>query len=284
MNTLPTAYLGSTRRYIGAVDPSNPRLVAAAQALYDDLAGNGCRQASLPVVSDFQSAWIAAGGTLPQDTGGRSPIDGFYGDHTAAALRQLYPDADPGCVGTTGGGGSAPPRPTPLTVLPATNWLSLSSISTTMALHPWWTAIFLGVAVAATYVNWKKTKRRGGGRRKVRRPTRRRARARRVVRRGRRRRNPSEKRTSFRTARDYPAKYRLHWGGRGGHFNLEFSSRRKAIQWAIQNKGRNTRDPLLQQNLAARGTEKWNTIGRINLDDGTVIYKSFAMHRRESRR
>ena len=189
MNTLPSVYVSSrfvgAPRMVGAVDPSNPRLVAAAQALYDSLNANGCQQSSQSVVSDFQSAWIAAGGTLPQDSGGRSPIDGYYGANTAAALQQIYSDAIAGCVGAApGGGGGA----TPLSVLPATNWLSLSSISTTMSLHPWWTALFFGAVIAATYVNWGKLKKRhAGGRRKTRRPARRRARARRV-RRGRRRR------------------------------------------------------------------------------------------------
>jgi hypothetical protein len=192
MNALPALYVSSRfvaapQRYVGAVDPSNPRLVAAAQALYDSLNTNGCTNGFDQTTKDFQAAWIAAGGTLPQDTGGRSPIDGYYGPNTAGALRQLYPDAVAGCVGAAPGP-SPSPGPTPLTVLPGTNWLSISSISTTMAQHPWLTALFLGAAVAVTYVNWKKTKRRhSGSRRKARRPVRRRARARRV-RRGRRRR------------------------------------------------------------------------------------------------
>ena len=201
MNTLPAKYANSDRRfvsapqrrYVGAVDPSNPRLVATAQALYDYLNTNGCQQTSVPVVSDFQSAWLAAGGTLPQDTGGRSPIDGYYGANTAAALQQLFPDAVAGCVGPS----PAVTPPTPLTVLPATNWLSISSISTTMSQHPWLTALFLSAVVAATYVNWGKTMRRHKrGRKRTRRPLRRRARARRMRRisrnrRGKRRRNPS---------------------------------------------------------------------------------------------
>jgi hypothetical protein len=197
MNTLPSLYVHSrfvgdlpSIRTIGAVDLTDSTLTSMAQTLNDYLNANGCQQASLQVVSDFQAAWISAGGTLPQDSGGRSPVDGYYGPNTAAALRQLYPNAVAGCVGRAPG--PTPSPPIPLTVLPSTNWLSISSVSTTMAQHPWLTALFFGVAIAATYVNWGKMRRRSyrhsRPKSRLRKPRGRRRSLRRLRRRSRRRR------------------------------------------------------------------------------------------------
>ncbi len=99
---------------LGAVDLTNADLMAAAQSLYDWLGTNGCQVAVVPAVHAFQAAWIAAGGTLPNDSGGRSPVDGYYGANTAAALQQMFNDAPAGCVGAapSGGGPVAVTNPT----------------------------------------------------------------------------------------------------------------------------------------------------------------------------
>jgi hypothetical protein len=100
-------FLGCSRAYagmgaavgLGAVDWNDQTLIDVATALNDSLNANGCTQNKDPLVSAFQAAYIAAGGTIPQDSGGRSPIDGYYGNNTAAALTENFPDAVAGCVG-----------------------------------------------------------------------------------------------------------------------------------------------------------------------------------------
>jgi hypothetical protein len=83
---------------VGAVNLRSPSLLGAANNLYNYLQSNGCQNAFVSQVQAFQQAWISAGGTLPNDTGGRSPVDGLYGNNTASALRQIFPDAPGGCV------------------------------------------------------------------------------------------------------------------------------------------------------------------------------------------
>jgi hypothetical protein len=143
MNTLPTVYvprgagplvglvrgLGALpvlpgamgrRLGLGAVDLTNAALLAAGQTLHDALIASGCVNGFDTNTQAFQQAWINAGGTLPNDSGGRSPIDGYYGANTAAALAQMFPDAPAGCVGTSvpnPAGGAA--IPTGLTTAPA---------------------------------------------------------------------------------------------------------------------------------------------------------------------
>jgi hypothetical protein len=92
---------------LGEVDMTNLNLMSAAQALNDYLTTTGCSVAVIPQVQAFQQAWITAGGTLPNDTGGRSPVDGYYGANTAAALQLMFSGAPNGCVGAASGGAGA---------------------------------------------------------------------------------------------------------------------------------------------------------------------------------
>jgi LPXTG-motif cell wall-anchored protein len=86
---------------------------SAAGNLMTELQSAGCQPGFSQAVQDFQSAYVSAGGQLPNDSNGASGIDGLYGANTQAALQAVL-DAGPnqpgqtapvGCVGTGGGGG-----------------------------------------------------------------------------------------------------------------------------------------------------------------------------------
>ncbi len=199
MNTLPVRYVGAplvvptTTIQAGITDPI---LQDAANVLLSDLQTNGPQTSARSSVSAFQKAWNDSGGTTEHPS---LTVEGRYGTDTEGALNQALQAGGSGAVAPHAIAVAINPKPvtTPLTVLPATNWLSISSVTTAMSNHPWLTAIFLGTAVLVTYMNWEKKKRRqAGGRRRPRRTTRRRAR--RMTRRGRgkRQRNPSRKRTT----------------------------------------------------------------------------------------
>jgi|ERR1700690_174429 len=144
-----------------AADWTNAALVAAASALSANLAANGCQPSFVQEVSDFQSAYIAAGGTIPQDSGGRSPIDGLYGTNTSNALRESDPNAPAGCIGgatgasPTGGGGGGTALST--TGSSTTLFSSMFDGSSSFFGLPsgYWVLGLAGLAIAAVIVNPK---------------------------------------------------------------------------------------------------------------------------------
>ena len=159
------AGLGAPVGLGAAVDWTNQALIDAATALNDSLNANGCTQNSDPLVSAFQSAYIAAGGSIPLDSGGRSPIDGYYGNNTAAALRENFPNAVAGCVGAgysgvpTGGTALGPVVGSSAIINPAAGTIFSSMFDGSSAFFGlasgWWVLGLVGLAVAAVVVNPK---------------------------------------------------------------------------------------------------------------------------------
>jgi hypothetical protein len=94
---------------------TDPNLQNAAIALLDTLQSSGCPQGFDSDVQTFQQAYVNAGGVLPNDSGGRSGIDGLYGNNTSGALQATINansgnaalagfTAPPGCVAAASGG------------------------------------------------------------------------------------------------------------------------------------------------------------------------------------
>lgn len=138
---------------------SDAGVQAAAGALLSDLQSSGCTQGVDPTVLAFQQAYIAAGGSLPNDSDGSTGADGLYGANTQNALQAVLnagpnqpPQAAPaGCVGVapaSGGGGGTTPA-----VVPATTASSSSGMSSTT-----WLLIGAGVLGAGIigYAVYKK--------------------------------------------------------------------------------------------------------------------------------
>jgi hypothetical protein len=96
---------------VGAL--SDDAVQSAAGSLLTELQSSGCQPGFSATVQAFQTAYIAAGGNLPNDSDGSSGADGLYGNNTQAALQAVLnagPNQPPqqapaGCVGTAGGGG-----------------------------------------------------------------------------------------------------------------------------------------------------------------------------------
>lgn len=162
-------------------DLTNSDLQAAGDALANALATQGCQPQSLPVVRAFQQAWVNAGGQLPSDTGGRSPIDGYYGANTAAALGVLHSDAPDGCVGPASGSGGLQVPSTTVTPGPTAAGTGPTAIFASMmsspAQHPWmW--LLVGTGAVLLYQGAGKSYKRSSSHSR-RRPTKRRRRGRR---------------------------------------------------------------------------------------------------------
>jgi hypothetical protein len=203
---LPPSAIG-----LGAVDTTNANLMSAAQALYDYFQTTPCSVAVIPQVRAFQQAWIDAGGTLPNDTGGRSPIDGYYGANTAAALQQMFTGAPNGCVGAASGGTGPAPAVNPTPSVSNAAIMGQDPISyyfaDMMGGGPslWWTLGIVGVVAVVAAANPKAFKMYPGpgkrsrpkkGKKRAARPRKRsrkasKRRASRGGKRGKRRRNPS---------------------------------------------------------------------------------------------
>jgi hypothetical protein len=105
---------------------SDDAVQSAAGDLMTELQSSGCTAGFSQSVQTFQSAYVTAGGNLPNDSGGASGIDGLYGAHTQAALQAVL-DAGPnqpgqqapaGCIPASGGGGGNVVTPT--VVVPGT--------------------------------------------------------------------------------------------------------------------------------------------------------------------
>lgn len=192
---------------LGAADWTNAALIAAASALSANLAANGCQPVFVQEVHDFQQAYTDAGGVLPQDSGNRSPIDGLYGNNTAAALRESDPNAPAGCVGAGAAGGApAAGGGTALSTTPsgqATLFSSMFDGSSSFFGLPsgYWVLGLVGLAVAAVVINPKpgraaprrlsrKARSKRRGKRKAKRSKRGKRSARRGKKKSKRRRNP----------------------------------------------------------------------------------------------
>jgi hypothetical protein len=144
---------------IGFGDLTDQQLQNDAIALLDHLQSNGCTDGFDASVQTFQQSYVSAGGALPNDSGGRSGIDGLYGKNTAAALQAVM-NANPGnsaltnmtapagCVaaapgGAGGGGGN--------TVF--NNGQSATTVSTASMLPTWgWFAIGAAVIAGAAMI------------------------------------------------------------------------------------------------------------------------------------
>lgn len=100
---------------IGMGALSDDAVQAAAGALMTELSSSGCQQGYDATVAAFQTAFVAAGGTLPNDSNGGSGVDGLYGANTQAALQAVMnagPNQPPqqapaGCVSAAAGGGTS---------------------------------------------------------------------------------------------------------------------------------------------------------------------------------
>jgi hypothetical protein len=178
---------------IGFGDLTDSTLQSDAVVLLATLKDNGCPQNADADVQAFQSTYVNAGGSLPNDSNGSSGVDGLYGANTAAALQAVI-NANPsnsslanetapaGCVaaasgGSGGGGGSTT--------------FSTGQSASTMSLLPtwgWWTLGLAGlVGLGLVYESMKHhpAASSGGGRRTVRRARRAPSRRRKAIRRRR---------------------------------------------------------------------------------------------------
>jgi hypothetical protein len=130
---------------VGFGDLTDSTLQSDAVVLLATLKDNGCPPNADADVQAFQSAYISAGGSLPNDSNGSSGVDGLYGANTAAALQAVI-NANPnnsslanetapaGCVaaasgGSGGGGGSTTfstgQSASTMSLLPAWGWWTL---------------------------------------------------------------------------------------------------------------------------------------------------------------
>ena len=193
--TYPRALLAGPPRQLGmgAVNLQDAALQAAAQTLYTKLQQNGCQPVYDQDVFNFQQAFVSAGGVLPQDTGGRNPEDGLYGTNTSNALRQIYPDALPGCVGAASAI-TGPASAAVSTALGPSNPVSVYFADVMGGGQSlWWTLGIVGLVGIAVWADAKEKHKRRPSKRKSqrrpkRRPSNRRGRKGRKSRRGRRRR------------------------------------------------------------------------------------------------
>jgi len=188
---------------LGAVNLTDATLLATADALYTALQTRGCINGFDQLVQNFQQAWVAAGGTLPNDSGGRSGIDGLYGTNTSNALAQIYTDALPGCVGVAAVTG--PVSAAVSTALGAANPVSAYFADVMAGGNSLWATLGILGLVALGVVESKGGlhgfgKRRAAHKAKGKKRPKRRAprRGRRTARRGRRARGRGRRRTSKR--------------------------------------------------------------------------------------
>jgi hypothetical protein len=133
---------------------TDPNLQNAAIALLDTLQSNGCPPGFDSDVQGFQQAYVNAGGSLPNDSGGRSGIDGLYGNNTSAALQATINansgnaalagfTAPPGCVGAAPSGGT-----TPVVVVPGGS-TNTTTTTTTASMFSTATPWLVGAALLA---------------------------------------------------------------------------------------------------------------------------------------
>lgn len=137
---------------------TDSNLQNAAIALLDNLQSNGCPPGFDSDVQTFQQAYVNAGGALPNDSGGRSGIDGLYGNNTSSALQATINansgsaalagfTAPPGCVGVApsgggGGGGGATSNTSTTTTTSTASFVSAIP-------GGWWTVAAVAAVGAA---------------------------------------------------------------------------------------------------------------------------------------
>ena len=154
----------------GAVDLQNPNsrpVIDAANTLIDWFQSNACTQASIPAVSQFQTAYNASG--LP----GTLTVDGQYGGNSQAALQNVMNQAaadagaGPAQQAPTNCFGMAVPATPALDPTPATpsGPQTLPTIVVTGNPPTDYTPWIIGAAVAGGaglvgYAAWKRHKRR----------------------------------------------------------------------------------------------------------------------------
>jgi hypothetical protein len=161
--------VGGMPYQVGMGDLTDDAVQSAAGTLLNYLQSVGCKPGFDPTVRDFQAAYVAAGGNLPNDSNGSSGIDGLYGNNTAAALQAVL-DAGPnqppqtapaGCVGVAPGAG-------PVVVVPGGSTVTNTS-TTIMGLPAWafWTLAAV-VGGGAVLVAWSVLSKGGKGHRAAR--------------------------------------------------------------------------------------------------------------------
>ena len=162
----PNVGVGAMPYQIGMGDLTDANVQGAAGTLLNYLQSTGCQAGFDPTVRDFQAAYVAAGGNLPNDSNGSSGVDGLYGNNTAAALQAVL-DAGPnqppqtapaGCVGVAPGTG-------PVIVVPGTAPVVNNSSSTTIMGLPSWAFWTLAAVVGggAVLVAWSVLSKGGKG-------------------------------------------------------------------------------------------------------------------------
>lgn len=157
--------VGAMPYQVGMGDLTDANVQGAAGTLLNYLQSTGCQAGFDPTVRDFQAAYVAAGGNLPNDSNGSSGVDGLYGNNTAAALQAVL-DAGPnqppqqapaGCVGVAPGTG-------PVVVVPGGGTVTNTTSTTIMGLPSWafWTLAAV-VGGGAVLVAWSVLSKGGKG-------------------------------------------------------------------------------------------------------------------------